>query len=170
MDRVWKAWRGTIVAVVAVIAIASLASASPSLRRGPQVSTGPTGTTAVTGPTGATGVTGPEIEPVEEEAVAPTEGSTGGPDFTACEGMTGLDNAICRHEALLVVHPDNQGLQNSLGHLQENKGKHETSAEDGEGDVPPEDGSTGDASSSSSQGHGGGSHGNAGGNGHGNGH
>ena len=113
------------------------------------------------GLSGPTGTTGPEIEPVEEETDPPSEGA----DFSACEGLTGLDNAICRHEALLVVQPDNQGLQNSLAHLQENKAKHEAkSGDDDGGDVPPsEDGS----SSSSNHGHGqsGESHGNAGGNG-----
>jgi len=129
MDRVWKAWRGTVVTVVAVIAIGSLASASPSLRapRGPHESTGPTGVTGLSGPTGPTGS---ELEPVEEEeeAADPVETSSDGADFSACEGLTGLDNAICRHEALLVVHPDNRGLRYSRGHLQENKAKHEGSA------------------------------------------
>ena len=122
MDRVWKAWRGTIVTVVAVIAIGSLASASPSLRppRGPHEPTGPTGVTGLNGPTGHTGA---EIEPAEEEETDPVETSSGGADFSACEGLTGLDNAICRHEALLVVHPDNRGLRYSLGQLQENQGQ-----------------------------------------------
>ena len=171
LQRAWKAWRATIVAVAAVIAIGSLASASPSLRapRGPHepLVTGPTGTTEASGPTGATGLsgptgtTGPEIEPAEEETDPPSEGA----DFSACEGLTGLDNAICRHEALLLVQPDNKGLQNSLAHLQENKAKHEAKggADDG-GDVPPsEDGSS--SSSNHGHGHGGESHGNAGGNG-----
>ena len=34
---------------------------------------------------------------------------------------TGLDNAICRHEALLNVQPKNTGLANSLNHLQANR-------------------------------------------------
>ncbi len=146
MGRAWKAWRATIVAVVAVIAIGSLASASPSLRapRGPNepVLTGPTGTTAVTVPTGAatgpSGATGSEIEPAEDEGTDPNATSSGGADFTACEGLTGLDNAICRHEALLVVHPDNRGLQNSLAHLRQNKAKHESSGgSGGQGEDPP---------------------------------
>jgi len=156
----WKPWRDTIIAVVAVIAIGALASASPSLRapRGPHES-------LLTIPTGAsrlTGGTGRELEPAEEG-----ESSSDAADFSSCEGMTGLDNAICRHEALLVVHPDNHGLQNSLTHLQENKASHEANAgeEDG-GNVPP-----GDASSSSSshgQGHGRSGESHAGGNGKGN--
>ncbi len=150
-QHAWKAWRDTIIAVVAVIAIGSLASASPSLRapRGPHESllTVPTGASGLTGGSGPTGGTGPEFEPAEEGA------SSDGVDFTACEGLTGLDNAICRHEALLVVHPDNPSLQNSLTHLQENKASHEAKAgeEDG-GDVPPEQGSS--SSSSRGQGHG----------------
>jgi hypothetical protein len=85
-------------------------------------------------------------------------------------GLTGLDKAICRLEALLVVHPDNQGLQNSLTHLLENKAEHDARAgEEGGGNGPPGNGS----SSSSNHGHGHGqsgeSHGNAGGNGEGSG-
>ena len=144
MGRVWKAWRGTIVTVVAVIAVGSLASANPSLRapRGPHEPTGPTG---VTGLSSLTGPTGSELEPVEEEEAAdPVETSSEGADFSACEGLTGLDNAICRHEALLVVHPDNRGLRYSLGQLQENKATHEGSAgEHDPGGDPSEHDATG---------------------------
>jgi hypothetical protein len=155
-------------AVVALIVIGSLASASPSLRapRGPHESllTVPTGVTGVSDPAGLsvpTVTTAPEIEP-PEEGESPSDGA----DFTACEGMTGLDNAICRHEALLVVHPDNQGLQNSLRHLQENKAEHVAHAgeEDG-GNVPPGNGSSSSSSHGQSHGQSGESHGNAGGNG-----
>ena len=168
----WKAWRDTIIAVVVVIAIGSLASASPSLRapRGSHESVLviPTGATGVSGPAGASGpmgTTAPEIGIAEQGA-----SHSGGADFTACEGLTGLDNAICRHEALLVVHPDSHGLQNSLTHLQ-NKAEHEAKGQGSGGGVPQEHGS----SSSSSHGHDHGQgqsaepHGNAGGSGHGNG-
>jgi hypothetical protein len=171
LQRAWKAWRATIVAVAAVIAIGSLASASPSLRppRGPHepLVTGPTGLSGSTGPaglSGPTGTTGPKNEPVQEGDDTPSEGA----DFSACKGLTGLDNAICRHEALLVVQPDNQGLQNSLAHLQEIKAKHEAKSGDDGGDVSTsKDGS----SSNPDHGHGqsGETHGNAGGSGHGNG-
>jgi hypothetical protein len=164
----WKAWRDTIIAVVAVIAIGSLASANPSLRapRGPHeslliVPTGATGTSDPAGPSGPTRTIAPETEPSEQG-----EPPSGGVDFTACEGMTGLDNAICRHEALLEVHPDNQGLQNSLTHLLETKAEHEVKAGEGDGGhVPPEGGSP--SSSSNDHGQSGESHGNAGGDGHG---
>jgi hypothetical protein len=71
-------------------------------------------------------------EPTETEAPEPTETeapdaeatisdkSGTAPNFSACDGRTGLDNAICRHEALLKVKPDNPGLTNSLAHLQAN--------------------------------------------------
>jgi len=91
--------------------------------------------------------------------VSPSEGA----DFTACHGLTGLDNAICRHEALLEVHPDNQGLQNSLTHLLEIKAEHEAKTDEEHGHVPP-----GGGSSSNNHGQSGEPHGNAGGNGHGN--
>ena len=75
-------------------------------------------------------------EPTETEAPEPTEteapeaeattsDKTGtAPNFSACDGQTGLDNAICRHEALLKVKPDNPGLANSLAHLQANAAAH----------------------------------------------
>jgi hypothetical protein len=60
-------------------------------------------------------------ETEEPEAESTTSDKTGtAPDFSACVGLTGLTNAICRHEALLKVKPDNPGLTNSLGHLQAN--------------------------------------------------
>jgi hypothetical protein len=61
----------------------------------------------------------PETEAPEAEATTSDESGTP-PDFSACEGLTGLDNAICRHDALLKVKPDNPGLTNSLAHLQAN--------------------------------------------------
>src|SRR5512133_3062631 len=82
-------------------------------------------------------------EPTETEAPEPTETEspdaeaktsreTGkGPDFSGCVGLTGLDNAICRHEALLKIHPDNPGLNNSLGHLQTNAARHSASGTHG---------------------------------------
>ena len=159
----WKAWRDTIVAVVVVIAIGSLASANPSLRapRGPHESVRIVPTEAG-GPAGA--IT-PATEPGEEG-----EPPSNGVDFTACEGLTGLDNAICRHEALLAIHPDNQGLQNSLTRLLELRAEHEAKGQGGGGDVPQGHGSSSNSSNGHDQGQGQSAepHGNAGGNGHGN--
>jgi hypothetical protein len=61
-----------------------------------------------------------ETEAPEAEATTSDESGTA-PDFSGCDGMTGLDNAICRHEALLKVKPDNPGLTNSVAHLQANR-------------------------------------------------
>jgi pyruvate/2-oxoglutarate dehydrogenase complex dihydrolipoamide acyltransferase (E2) component len=75
-------------------------------------------------------------EPTETEAPEPTETeapeaedttsdeSGTAPNFSGCDGLTGLDNAICRHEALLKVKPGNPGLTNSLAHLQANLAAH----------------------------------------------
>lgn len=60
-----------------------------------------------------------ETEGPEAETTTPDESSTPA-DFSACEGLTRLDNAICRHDALLKVKPANPGLTNSLAHLQAN--------------------------------------------------
>jgi len=64
-----------------------------------------------------------ETEAPEAEETTSDETGTA-PDFSACVGVTGLDNAICRHEALLQVKPDNPGLANSLAHLQANAAAH----------------------------------------------
>jgi hypothetical protein len=64
-----------------------------------------------------------ETEAPEAEATTSDEAGTA-PDFSACVGLTGLDNAICRHGALLQVKPDNPGLTNSLAHLQANAAAH----------------------------------------------
>ena len=61
-----------------------------------------------------------ETDAPEAEATTSDESGTA-PDFSGCDGMTGLDNAICRHEALLRVKPDNPGLTNSVAHLQANR-------------------------------------------------
>jgi hypothetical protein len=50
--------------------------------------------------------------------------SSGGPDFSACDGLTGLENAVCRHEVLLQLHPGNRGLANALARLREDLDKH----------------------------------------------
>jgi len=44
-------------------------------------------------------------------------------DFGACHDLISLDNAICRVEALLVVYPDDEGLQIALDQLQAIEGK-----------------------------------------------
>jgi hypothetical protein len=82
---------------------------------------GPSGATAPSGPSGQTG-------PVE----APVDGEGAGPDFSACLGLTGLDNAICRHEVLLAADPDNHGLRNALDHLLANRDRHDD-GDDGSG-------------------------------------
>lgn len=122
--------------VAALIALGSIAVAAPSFRVALQAETGATGSTGPgdgTGPTGGSGsVDAPAPLAPEEEG----DGDGGAaPDFATCDGMTGLDNAICRHEALLVEHPDNRGLQHSLERLEENRDRHEakqqSKAEDG---------------------------------------
>jgi len=55
-------------------------------------------------------------------SVSATAGTA--PNFSGCVGRTGLDNVICRHEALLKVKPDNPGLTNSLAHLRANLAAH----------------------------------------------
>jgi hypothetical protein len=129
-----------LVSVVAsVIVVGSIASASPGLRAslgasetetgatGETGSEGTTGTTGFTGATGFSGATGANGETGATGASGAIEANTGegtGPDFSGCVGLTGLENAICRHEVLLAANPDNPGLANSLAHLQANLAKH----------------------------------------------
>lgn len=61
-----------------------------------------------------------ESEPAESDPSAGDSASAAVPDFTACAGLTGLDNAICRVQANDVAHP-NTGLVNALSHLQANQ-------------------------------------------------
>jgi hypothetical protein len=99
--------------------------------------------------TGVTGATGAPADPASDDGTAP--------DFSACIGLHGLDNAICRHEALVAVDPNNEGLQRSLDQLLANQAKHddEGSSSDptanGSGDDEAQDPSDGGGSSSHGQ-------------------
>ena len=131
----WKLLKALPSAFVVALVVAAIASAAPSPRT--------SGEDPVPNESPAAEIP-PETEPVEtepesaveDEAKDAAEGEGRAPDFTECAGLTGLDNAICRHERLLVVHPEHHGLSNSLGglsnslgHLNENKAKHEEGTE-----------------------------------------
>jgi hypothetical protein len=73
---------------------------------------------------GPSGADGAEKESGDPEA---SHASSGGPDFSACDGLIGLENAVCRHEVLLQLHPGNRGLANALAHLGESLDKHASS-------------------------------------------
>ena len=61
-----------------------------------------------------------------ESESAPSKGEGHGPDeaagadFSACAGMTGLENAICRVSANHEAHPQSPGLTNALDELRAN--------------------------------------------------
>lgn len=170
-----RALRVLVSVVASVIVVGSIASASPALRASlgasPSTETGATGSTGDTGVegatgstglTGATGVTG-DTGPVDATGeVDPAEGT--GPDFSSCAGLRGLDNAICRHQVLLALKPDNQGLANSLTHLLANAAKHLGAASTGDGTSAACPGHSCDP-----HGHSGDPHGSSGSHGHGNG-
>jgi hypothetical protein len=66
----------------------------------------------------------PDSTDTESDSPDPDTGTSGvEPDFKACAGLRGLDNAICRHRALLSIKPASHGLANSLAHLQANLSK-----------------------------------------------
>jgi hypothetical protein len=126
--------------VVVFIVLGSIAVAAPSFRAALHAppAAAETGATGSSGPGEGTGPTGVS-SPVEATApLAPEEEGDGegeaAPDFTACDGMTGLDNAICRHEALLLVHPDNPGLQHSLERIEANRERHDAKQQSKAGD------------------------------------
>jgi hypothetical protein len=119
-----------LIATAAVIVGTVASAASPVLHGQPTaspsvaVSDSPEPTETAPEPT--------ESEAPEAEATASDQ--TGpAPDFSGCVGLTGLDNAICRHEALLQVKPDNPGLTNSLTHLEANAAAHAAKSADTHG-------------------------------------
>lgn len=137
-------------ALALIIVVGAVASASPSLRTffGEQHLT-------ATGPTGATGEDDPSDSPEapEQDNQSTDAQDAQAPDFSACDGLTGLDNAICRHEALLVVHPDNQGLLNALARLEANQAKQDSSSHGSQDSTTPP-GKSGDTQGKSGDTHG----------------
>ena len=157
----------TLVSALAVVVVAgTVASASPLLRAAFEVEPTPEVTVSQEPAPGPTGP--PETEPTDPPETEPTEAPTPpadtsetsppgsddadedasvAPDFSACEGLTGLDNAVCRHEALLAVQPENvqpenRGLQTSLDRLLANQARHaedatETDPDEGTPDACP---------------------------------
>lgn len=138
-------------ALALIIVVGAVASASPSLRTffGEQHLT-------ATGPTGATGEDDPSEPPEspEQDNQSTDAQDAQAPDFSACDGLTGLDNAICRHEALLVVHPDNQGLLNALERLEANQAKQDSSSHGAPQDSTTPPGKSGDTHGKSGDTHG----------------
>lgn len=170
-----KLLRTLVTALAAVIVAGTVASAAPPLREAfdadpaPEVSVSPEPSPETTDP--------PETEPTEAPTAPPSASETSppgsddvgedasvAPDFSACVGLTGLENAICRHEALLLVKPDNPGLPNALDQLLANQARHAEDATETEGDEDPaaEPGSTSCPGKSCE------AHGNGNGNGHSN--
>ena len=135
----------TVLAVLVVAGIASAATGgvpgkptpSPSVTSSASPSPEPTETEA------------PEPNETEAPESEPTSSERTGtaPDFSACVGLTGLDNAMCRHESLLKVKPDNPGLTNSLAHLQANAAAHAAKQEAKAAGAPGNSGTHGNAGS-----------------------
>lgn len=154
-----KTFIRTLLSALAMVIVAgTLASAAPSFRAAfdvapaadetspsPEVSPSPEISPEPTSPPES-----PEVEPTETPSPEPSEtsspeptgdveGDSAAPDFSGCAGLTGLENAICRHEALLALRPDNPGLANALEHLVANLAKHTAKHADG---IPVGDGET----------------------------
>ena len=123
-----KPLRTFLTTLAAIIAAATIASAAtggvhgkPTPSPSPVVSESPSPAPTETEAPEPTETEAPEATETEApQAEEQSEQTGAAPDFSACLGLTGLDNAICRHEALLKIKPDNPGLANSLGHLQAN--------------------------------------------------
>ncbi|MBI3648976.1 MAG: hypothetical protein HY240_09545 [Actinobacteria bacterium] len=73
----------------------------------------------------------PSDSPDAQVADQPDSGgsSQGGADFSACVGLTGLENAICRVTANQAAHPQAVGLATALSHLQANLASHSSGAQ-----------------------------------------
>jgi hypothetical protein len=126
-----KPLRTILVAFVILIVAGTIASAAtggtptetPSVTVSPEPTESPSATESPSPePTETPSPESSEAKATKAEASSDEGGPA--PDFSACAGLHGLDNAICRHEALLAVHPNNPGLNNSLGRLQANLAAH----------------------------------------------
>jgi hypothetical protein len=166
-----RALRVVVYAMAAVIVGGTVASAVPGVRPSPSghpspsfaPSPAPSPTVLPTPEPSESPVPTPEPttvespQPLEQKDSAPTgsEGSekdsgdpeasrasSSGPDFSACVGLTGLENAVCRHEVLLQLHPGNRGLANALAHLRENLDKHASGGGPSHGHGNPHGGGT----------------------------
>jgi hypothetical protein len=119
-----------ILAALAVLVVAgTIANAAPGGVHGkptpsPSVNASPTSEPTETESPEPSETESPEPTETESPDAKPADKTGKAPDFSGCVGLTGLGNAICRHRALLKIHPDNPGLNNSLTHLQANAAKH----------------------------------------------
>jgi len=123
-----KLLRTLVTAFAAVIVAGTVASAAPPLRAAFDAEPTPEVSVSLdapqpTPPPGSESTEAPPPSPSQSE-ISPlvgdaSEGASGSPDFSACAEATGLDNAICRHEALLLIRPENRGLQTSIARLLE---------------------------------------------------
>ena len=138
-----KILRTLVTALAAVIVAGTVASAAPPLLTAldaeptPEVSVTPSQTPSPepTDPPESEPTEAPSPSPSASETSSPpgsgeaSDGDSAAPDFSACEGLTGLENAICRHRALLAVDLENEGLQNALQHLLDNQARHDGTEE-----------------------------------------
>lgn len=112
-----KIIRTLMSSLAAVFLVGAVASATPAawnaLHAQPTASVAPAPTESPSPDASET----PEPSESPDPSDSP-DAESGNVDFSTCDGKTGLDNAICRHEALLAIHPDNPGLENSWERLQ----------------------------------------------------
>lgn len=150
-----KLLRVLLTALATLVVAGTVASASPPLRAAfdtdptPEVSVAPDPTEPSETPAPEpTETTSPDTDATETTPPDDAQGedASAAPDFTACEGYTGLPNAICRHEALLLLHPENVGLQGALAQLQENLARHTDPVAEGSTDDADADATTAAAS------------------------
>lgn len=117
-----KLLRTLVTALAAVIVAGTVASAAPPLRAAfdaeptPEVSVSPEAPQP-TDPPETESTEAPSPSPSQSETSPPvgdaSEDASGSPDFSACVELTGLDNAICRHEALLAIRLESAGLDST---------------------------------------------------------
>lgn len=133
-----------VIALAAIVVAGAIASASPPIWTAPDADPTPEVLQTPEPSESPEPAESPDQEPTEASSPEPTatetspsgddeavdDDASAAPDFSACVGLHGLENAICRHEALLAVQPDNLGLQNALEHLKENLARHEEEGEE----------------------------------------
>ena len=118
-----KPLRVLLLALAVVVIAGTIAGATPGFdvppKGQPEVTASPSPEPTETESPEPTETESPEPEETSSPKVTAQDAGVA-PDFSGCAGKTGLDNAICRHEVLVGIHPDNPGLENSLTRLHDN--------------------------------------------------
>jgi len=110
--------------VVVILLVGAIATAAAGSRADPSDSTAPTIVPSPSNDEPSESEAHETEKPQAKNEDRGVERASGSPNFSACDHLAGLDNAICRHTELLKLQPKNTGLANAMAHLRTNAEKH----------------------------------------------